>query len=676
MTIGRRGSRWREWLAARAEAERSRRAGLVASLRLALSAAAEGSVVLRPGAGKRPVAARARGAGDRRPGVRRRCARAFQSFQRPVSDGGVLVEDDRGHVWIEEYLVDPPSHILNGFIWALWGVYDYARWSGRRGGVAVSGRLSSHARGAPRRLRHRLVVALRVAGTAHAGCWPAATTTRCTSRSCASCIASAGIDAFAARADRFEALSRTIASLPRSRRSPGRPCSSCATTEADESIVRILFFTHYFPPEVNAPANRTHEHCREWVAAGHEVHVVTCIPSHPFGSPFPGLSPPLVPARADRRHPRAPRVDLPGAEPRRPAPHAELPVVRPDGGVSRRCGWAGSTWRSARRRSSSAPSATWAYTRLRRAPWVFELRDLWPESIAAVGAMRQSLALRAARTARDAHVSRRLRHRLRHRELRPLARRPEASTAAKLHFVPNGIVPAFWHSARRVDERKELGLEDADVLASYVGTIGMAHGLSTVLAAAARLQTVAPGRQAADRRRRRRARGAAGGRRSRRPAQRAVHRSGSPREGARDPGRDRHRAGDAEAERRVQDGAAVEDVRGDGGASARSSSASTARRARRWSGPAPASRCRRATSTRWRAPSRTSPRDPDRRARMALAGGEFVDREFSRRAWAARYVDVLLSIAEPALLPSRLQSQEGVASDASHLVQTGVNDAS
>ena len=57
--------------------------------------------------------------------------RAFQSFQRSVAEGGVLVEDERGHVWIEEYLVDPPSHILNGFIWALWGVYDYARWSGR-----------------------------------------------------------------------------------------------------------------------------------------------------------------------------------------------------------------------------------------------------------------------------------------------------------------------------------------------------------------------------------------------------------------------------------------------------------------------------------------------------------------------------------------------------------------
>jgi hypothetical protein len=56
--------------------------------------------------------------------------KAFESMRLDVSAGGVLATDDRGRTWIEEYLVDPPSHILNGFIWALWGVYDYARWSG------------------------------------------------------------------------------------------------------------------------------------------------------------------------------------------------------------------------------------------------------------------------------------------------------------------------------------------------------------------------------------------------------------------------------------------------------------------------------------------------------------------------------------------------------------------
>jgi heparosan-N-sulfate-glucuronate 5-epimerase len=55
---------------------------------------------------------------------------AFESFTRDVSAGGVMATDEQGDLWIEEYLVDPPSHILNGFIWALWGVYDYAQWSG------------------------------------------------------------------------------------------------------------------------------------------------------------------------------------------------------------------------------------------------------------------------------------------------------------------------------------------------------------------------------------------------------------------------------------------------------------------------------------------------------------------------------------------------------------------
>jgi hypothetical protein len=49
-----------------------------------------------------------------------------------VSEGGVLVTDERGDLWIEEYIVTRPSHILNGFMWALWGVRDYAEASGLR----------------------------------------------------------------------------------------------------------------------------------------------------------------------------------------------------------------------------------------------------------------------------------------------------------------------------------------------------------------------------------------------------------------------------------------------------------------------------------------------------------------------------------------------------------------
>jgi heparosan-N-sulfate-glucuronate 5-epimerase len=50
---------------------------------------------------------------------------AFQSFTTPIEDGGVTFTDGDGHRWFEEYIVSPPTHILNGFIWAAWGVYDY-----------------------------------------------------------------------------------------------------------------------------------------------------------------------------------------------------------------------------------------------------------------------------------------------------------------------------------------------------------------------------------------------------------------------------------------------------------------------------------------------------------------------------------------------------------------------
>jgi hypothetical protein len=51
--------------------------------------------------------------------------RAFESFKIGVDQGGVTCVDEEGNTWFEEYIVNPPTHILNGFIWAMWGVYDY-----------------------------------------------------------------------------------------------------------------------------------------------------------------------------------------------------------------------------------------------------------------------------------------------------------------------------------------------------------------------------------------------------------------------------------------------------------------------------------------------------------------------------------------------------------------------
>jgi hypothetical protein len=65
---------------------------------------------------------------------------AFGAFGRETGEGGVLHREPSGDVWIEEYIVSPPSHILNGFIWALWGVRDYRLHLGDPGAEELFGR--------------------------------------------------------------------------------------------------------------------------------------------------------------------------------------------------------------------------------------------------------------------------------------------------------------------------------------------------------------------------------------------------------------------------------------------------------------------------------------------------------------------------------------------------------
>jgi len=50
---------------------------------------------------------------------------AFVSFRKSVEEGGISFTDKEENLWFEEYIIKPYSHVLNGFIWSLWGVYDY-----------------------------------------------------------------------------------------------------------------------------------------------------------------------------------------------------------------------------------------------------------------------------------------------------------------------------------------------------------------------------------------------------------------------------------------------------------------------------------------------------------------------------------------------------------------------
>ena len=49
---------------------------------------------------------------------------AFISMNTDIKEGGVKFIDNQGNIWIEEYIIHPPTHILNGFLWAIWGLWD------------------------------------------------------------------------------------------------------------------------------------------------------------------------------------------------------------------------------------------------------------------------------------------------------------------------------------------------------------------------------------------------------------------------------------------------------------------------------------------------------------------------------------------------------------------------
>lgn len=51
--------------------------------------------------------------------------KAYDSFKLPISEGGVIYTDKNGDSWIEEAISESPTHILNGFLWALWGIWDF-----------------------------------------------------------------------------------------------------------------------------------------------------------------------------------------------------------------------------------------------------------------------------------------------------------------------------------------------------------------------------------------------------------------------------------------------------------------------------------------------------------------------------------------------------------------------
>lgn len=250
--------------------------------------------------------------------------------------------------------------------------------------------------------------------------------------------------------------------------------------------MRILFLSDNFPPEGNAPATRLYEHATRWVRAGHDVTVITCAPNFPEGRLFPGYR------NAWRQ------VEwLDGIR----VVRVKTYITANEGFLKRTLDYLSfmlmATVMSVFERRPDVVVATspqffcalagWMVGVLKWRPFVFELRDLWPASIMAVGAMRKSLVIRLLERVElflyrraDAIVS------VTESFREDLVAR--GVPRGKIHVVLNGVdLDRYEPRERDAALAREFGL-DGRFVAGYMGTHGMAHALPKVLEAAEHLR--------------------------------------------------------------------------------------------------------------------------------------------------------------------------------------------
>lgn len=254
--------------------------------------------------------------------------------------------------------------------------------------------------------------------------------------------------------------------------------------------MHIAFFSHYFPPEGNAPASRTYEHCVRWVRAGHRVTVITCAPNVPNGIVYPGYRNRLWPQRQS-----VDGIDVIRVWTYVAANAGGLKRIlnfvsywisslfaflfwcrRPDIVIATSpqffCGWAG-------------VFASW----LKWRPFLLEIRDIWPESIMTVGAMKKGFAIRILEILeRWMYAS--ANYIVAVGEGYKANILAKVDVSSRIGVVTNGVdLNLFAPQPRSSEFRRRCGLAD-EFVCSYVGTIGMAHGLDVVLRAAESLRAM------------------------------------------------------------------------------------------------------------------------------------------------------------------------------------------
>ncbi len=250
--------------------------------------------------------------------------------------------------------------------------------------------------------------------------------------------------------------------------------------------MKILFLTENFPPETNAAATRVFERACYWVKWGHAVTVITCAPNFPHGSIFPGHRNRWY-HTGDMSGIRVVRVKT---------------FIAPNEGVVRSSldflsfmvtGFTAALWQEkpdlvcATSPQFFAAVAGWATGAVRGVPFVFELGDLWPASIAAVGALRPNVLLRLIERL-ELHLYRKSAAVLALTGTFKETLVGRGIPAGKIAVVMNGV-DAWRYGPRQRDAALASQWDlDGRFVVRYAGTHGMAHALGNVPEAAERLR--------------------------------------------------------------------------------------------------------------------------------------------------------------------------------------------
>jgi colanic acid biosynthesis glycosyl transferase WcaI len=259
--------------------------------------------------------------------------------------------------------------------------------------------------------------------------------------------------------------------------------------------VKILYISQYFPPEMGAPSARVSELAQRWAQAGHDVTVLTGFPNHPDGIVRPEYRNTFRRmVFRERVHDvnvvRSWLLPLPNRKP--------IERMLNYSSFMASAAITGSFLGAPDAVIASSPQllvglAGWWISRLKHVPFIFEVRDLWPESLIAVGVGNAKSALHRSLTRIAAFLYRKADHIV---VVTPAFREFLVDRwqvpAEKISVVPNGVeTRVFSPQFPDHDLRKGLG-GDGKFIASFIGTMGLAHGLNTLIAAAERFQKTEP----------------------------------------------------------------------------------------------------------------------------------------------------------------------------------------